>query len=75
MVALQVRRTLEVRRTYTHDPVDQNSILWYTFFGPEWRNRQTRATQNRVGLTHVGSIPTSGMTIEDYAASMGGTHA
>ncbi len=40
--------------------VDQNSILWYTFLEPEWRNRQTRATQNRVGLAHVGSIPTSG---------------
>ncbi len=41
--------------------VDQNSILWYTLSRPEWRNRQTRATQNRVGLTHVGSIPTSGI--------------
>jgi hypothetical protein len=40
--------------------VDQNPILWYTFLEPEWRNRQTRATQNRVGLAHVGSIPTSG---------------
>jgi hypothetical protein len=40
--------------------VDHNSILWYTFLEPEWRNRQTRATQNRVGLAHVGSIPTSG---------------
>ncbi len=41
--------------------VDQNSVLWYTFSTPEWRNRQTRATQNRVGLAHVGSIPTSGI--------------
>ena len=41
--------------------VDQNLIIWYTFPEPEWRNRQTRATQNRVGLAHVGSIPTSGI--------------
>jgi hypothetical protein len=27
---------------------------------PEWRNWQTRATQNRVGFALVGSIPTSG---------------
>ena len=40
--------------------VDRNLILWYTLPEPEWRNRQTRATQNRVGLAHVGSIPTSG---------------
>ena len=33
---------------------------------PEWRNRQTRATQNRVGLTHVGSIPTSGIFREGF---------
>jgi hypothetical protein len=41
--------------------VDQTFILWYTLLKPEWRNRQTRATQNRVGLAHVGSIPTSGI--------------
>ncbi len=28
---------------------------------PEWRNRQTRATQNRVPLRRVGSTPTSGI--------------
>ena len=27
---------------------------------PEWRTRQTRTTQNRVGFAHVGSSPTSG---------------
>ena len=40
---------------------DQKLIPWYTLIEPEWRNRQTRATQNRVGLAHVGSIPTSGI--------------
>jgi hypothetical protein len=28
---------------------------------PEWRNWQTRTTQNRVGFAHVGSIPTFGI--------------
>ncbi len=28
---------------------------------PEWRNWQTRTTQNRVSYALVGSIPTSGI--------------
>ena len=58
--------------------IDQKSILWYTSCKPEWRNRQTRATQNRVGLAHVGSIPTSGMwavrtgPLRSVAAFLGG---
>ncbi len=29
---------------------------------PEWRNWQTRTTQNRVSYALVGSIPTSGIS-------------
>ena len=38
-------------------------VYTYTRLGhsPEWRNWQTRTTQNRVGSSLVGSIPTSGI--------------
>jgi hypothetical protein len=36
-------------------------LYWLQVLTPEWRNWQTRATQNRVGLALVGSIPTSGI--------------
>ena len=39
---------------------------------PEWRNWQTRTTQTRVGLAHVGSIPTSGICpIKDICPNKG----
>ncbi len=39
-------------------------MVWVYFTRqPEWRNWQTRTTQNRVGFAHEGSIPSFGTEI------------
>ena len=44
------------------------------FNKPEWRNWQTRATQTRVGLALVGSIPTSGILSKGINADIISTY-